>query len=303
MSGVYHLIKNRIKSIESTKKITKAMELVAMVKMRKAVESSLSSRFYARIAWELLLNLSKEQNLSHILLEKNKSKKTLLVVIASNRGLCGGYNLNVIKKALNYIENNKEKEIDLIVVGKKAEAIARRTNKKIIASFVDFKDDLLIEEISGLSSLIIKEFKKANYGEVLIAYTDFISGIKYEPCLKHLLPVNKENIKHILEIEQKLDEKELLQKQSSILYLFEPSEERVLDLVLPSLTEVQIYQALLESRASEHSARMMAMKNATENAEEIVTELKFYFNQTRQAAITQEIAEISSAANILLSNK
>jgi len=133
------------------------MELVAAAKMRKATASSFTSRFYARHAWELLKNLAKEKFLKHPLLLNVKNNKELLIVISSNRGLCGGYNVNIIKTAIQYIGKNKDKEIDLIIVGRKGEIIGRKTKNKIIASFIELSDDLKIEEISGLTKMIMEE--------------------------------------------------------------------------------------------------------------------------------------------------
>jgi len=292
--GVSKLIKNRIKSVGNARNITKAMELVAAAKIKKAVNNLMSSRTYAKHARELLTSISKEISLKHALLSSPKSKKELLIVIASNRGLCGSYNTNAIRAAVKYIKENKDKEIDVIAVGKKAESVSREANCKITASFVKLPDDLYAEDIIPLSKMVIDEFSKQNYSKVSIAFTDFISSLKYEAKVSSLLPITKENLSEMLEEKEKKE-----QKKASAIILFEPDEEKVLDLVLPRLTEVRIYQTLLEAAASEHSARMIAMKNATDNAKEIVEELTLYYNQARQAGITQEIAEISSGIEAL----
>jgi len=293
--GVSKLIKNRIKSVGNAKNITKAMELVAAAKIKKATSNLLSSRTYAKHARELLAGLSKERNLKHPLLLEGKNKKELLIVIASNRGLCGSYNTNVIKTASEYVKKNKDKEIDFIVIGKKAEGIARACGGKIIASFIKLPDDLYSDDILPISKTAIDEFTKGNYGKVSIAFTDFVSSLKYDAKVSSLLPITKENLADIIGAESQKT------KKAEATLLFEPGEERVLELVLPRLTEVRIYQTILESNASEHSARMIAMKNATDNAEEIAKELTLYYNQERQAGITQEIAEISSGIEALTS--
>ncbi|MBU3895767.1 ATP synthase F1 subunit gamma [Patescibacteria group bacterium] len=278
MPGISKAIKTRIKSVSNTKKITKAMELVAASKMKKAVINSSASRVYARHAKELLANLGQEQTLKHPLLQENKSRRELLLVVASNRGLCGGYNTNILKTLISYI---KGKDADLITIGKKAEHIARSIKAKVIASFVNLSDDIRADEIVPLTKLVISEFTKGNYSRVSIVFTDFISSIKYEPKVNVLLPIPKEK------------------RRFKAVIMFEPEEERVLDLVLPRLTEVNIYQALLESSASEHSARMIAMKNASDNAKNMIEDLMLYYNQARQASITQEIAEIAGGAQAL----
>ncbi|MFW0837881.1 MAG: ATP synthase F1 subunit gamma [Candidatus Komeilibacteria bacterium] len=291
MSGISKAIKQRLRSVGNTRKITKAMELVAAVKMRKAITASLSSRLYAEHAWALLKNLGKEQNLDHPLLTQPKSNKILLVAIASNRGLCGSYNINVSRAVSQYLKTNPKQEIDMIVVGRKAENLARRLQTKIIASFIEFSDNPNTDEISGLSSLLINEFKQEKYKEVVLVYTDFISSIKYEPRVKTLLPLSAP-----------INNNDKQSANPSPVLLFEPNEEMVLNEILPRLTEVQIYQAILEALASEHSARMMAMKNASDNATAMQEDLILYYNQARQAAITQAIAEISGGAQALQSN-
>jgi len=294
MPGVSKIIKNRIKSVKSAHNITKAMELVAVAKIKKAVGNLMASRVYAKYAKELLTELSKEKNLQHPLLSNPKSKKELLIVVASNRGLCGSYNINIIRAAAKYLKENKDKEIDFIVVGKKAENVLREAKGNVIASFVNFSDDINVGDIFPLSKMVIEEFSKGNYGKVLIAYTDFVSSLKYEEKVSPILPITRENLAEILETKNGNDF-----KKTEAIILFEPDQDKVLDLILPRLTEVRIYQSLLESAASEHSARMMAMKNATDNAESMIEDLTLYYNQARQSGITQEIAEISGGAESL----
>ncbi len=294
MPGISKLIKNRIKSVSNARNITRAMELVAAAKIKKAVDNLLASRTYARHARELLISLSKEKSLKHPLLSASENKKELLIVISSNRGLCGSYNSNVLKAAVKYIRENKDKKIDFITVGRKAETISRELGGKIIASFVGLPDDLCAEDIIPISKMAIDEFINKNYGKVSIAFTDFISSLRYEAKVSSLLPITKDNLAKILGLEKNEES-----KKAEAIILFEPDEERVLDLVLPRLTEVRIYQTVLEGNASEHSARMMAMKNATDNAKTLTEELTLYYNQARQASITQEIAEISSGIEAL----
>ena len=294
MPGASKTIKRRIKSVGNARNITKAMELVAAAKIKRAVNNLMASRTYAKHAKELLAGLAKERNLKHPLLLAPKGEKELLIVIASNRGLCGSYNTNVIKATIEYVKNNKDKKIDFIAVGRKAEIIARQTKGKIIASFIKFPDDLYADDIIPLSKMVIDEFTKKNYSKISIAYTNFVSSLKYDAKVSSILPITKENLAEIL-----VNDKNEKPRTAEAITMFEPDEERALDLVLPRLTEVRIYQSILEANASEHSARMIAMKNATDNAEEISKELTLYYNQARQSGITQEIAEISSGSEAL----
>lgn len=298
MSGSSKIIKNRIKSVKSVHNITKAMELVAVSKIKKVIGKLNSSRVYAKHSKELLISLLKEGGIKHSLISQIKNNKQLLIVVASNRGLCGSYNINVIKKTIDFIKNNKDKEIDIIAVGKKAEYIFKYTTGKAVASFVNFPDDLFPEDILPLSKMVINDFSQRKYENVFIAYTDFISSIKYETRVNSILPINKKSLEIMLNVENENNNKKI---RPSV--LFEPTEESVLNLVLPRLLEIIIYQTILESSASEHSARMMSMKNATDSAKSMINDLTLYYNQARQSGITQEIAEISGGTEALTNNQ
>jgi len=290
-------IKNRIQSVKNTKKITKAMEMVSAAKMKRATDNALGTRAYAELALELLVNISRDQTIKHPLLDQRKVKKILAVVIGSNKGLCASYNANIGKQVLDFLNSHQDKEIDFITVGKKAENIARKIGRPVIASFINFSDNLKIEEISGLTKVVIDGFQTQKYDQAVMIYTDFISPIRYQAKNRNLLPISQENIKHMIsDLGKGSIEKKDMRIKNMTLYLFEPNEESILSQVLPNLTEVQIYQSLLESIASEHSARMMAMRNASDSAEEMIGELILNFNQARQAGITQEIAEIAAGA-------
>lgn len=294
-------IKTRIRSVGNIKKITKAMEMVAAAKMKRAVNAALGTRSYAELALELLINISKERNVIHPLLETRVPKKILCVAISANKGLCGGFNANITKEINHFYQDNKDKlDVDFVTIGKKTENVIKKLKGNLIASFVDFPDNLHIDEIRGLSKIIIDGFEQKKYDKVIMIHTNFISSIKYHAELRPLLPVSEKNIKNMIHDLGRggIEEKDMRIKSMS-LYLFEPNQDELLAQVLPRLTEVQIYQAILESTASEHSARMMAMRNANDSAEEMIDELTLTFNQARQAAITQEISEIVGGASAL----
>ncbi len=288
-------IKNRIKSVNNTKKITKAMEMVAASKMRRAVEKSIASREYAKRALELLSHISKDNLLQHPLLKPGKGDKTMLVIVASDKGLCGGFNVNVFKELRHYI-NSHDEEIHAVCVGKYAERFAKKSNLNVLGSFIDMPDDLSPEDIRGIARLVIDEYLKGEYRRVRVVYTNFVSAMSNEVDIRGLLPVTEAHITRSIADTGGTKDKEDVSPEVTRLYQFEPSDEAVLDLVVPILTEVQIYQSLLESRASEYSSRMVAMKSASENADEMVEDLTLSFNKARQASITQEILEISSGA-------
>lgn len=302
-------IKKRIKSVNNTKKITKAMEMVAAAKMRRSVESVLKTRTYANLGWATIVNISQSKDADtkkHPFLEKRKEvKKALIVLIASNRGLCGGFNSAIINKAISSIKKYKI-ETDFVVIGKKGMSVANRFSYNVISEFIKNDSNLSISDVSAPAKMIINEFLEKRYDKVLLAYTDFVSPTKQVPRIRQILPVEIDNEdkylgavgkSEILKTSKEfIKEKEDKYLSGGYLFSYEPSDSSVLDKILPQMISVQIYQALLESNASEHSARMAAMNQATTAASDIVSELVLYYNKARQAAITSEIAEISSAA-------
>ena len=307
-------IKKRIRSISNIKKITKAMEMVAAAKMRRSIEAVLRTRTYANLGWETVLNIAEsigaDQHI-HPLLEKGKGTKTnkeVIILIASNRGLCGGFNSAIINKAIASAKKHGA-ETDFIVIGKKGEAVYKRFSYNIISEFVKNDVSPEMKEVEPVAQLIIQDFLAKKYDKVLLAYTDFVSSTKQVPRIRQILPIQIDNEDPYLgaigkseklgstkEFIEEKEKKHLEGKRGGYLFKYEPSEREVLDQMLPRLIEIQIFQGLLESNASEHSARMMAMHQATGAANDLVDELTFFYNKARQASITAEIAEISAGA-------
>jgi F-type H+-transporting ATPase subunit gamma len=286
-------IKRRIKSVKSTKKITKAMELVAASKMKRAVSQTLASRIYSSYSWEILTSLSERiENISNkFFIENNNNEKYLIVLITSNRGLCGGYNSQIIKKTISLIKNeNVGQAVDIITVGKKGDGAMRRTGQNVIATFTDIPDNVSMRDIIPLSTLFANEFKNEKYSKVYVAYTDFISALNQKPIIKKILPISKEEFKETLEI----NIKEKAKNKIEVSYLIEGDTNMLVDTLAEKLIRMQIYQMMLESSASEQSSRMVAMKNANEAAGEMIDDLTLVFNKARQAGITREISEISA---------
>lgn len=290
-------IKNRIKSVKNTKKITKAMELVAASKMKRAVSSTLASRLYAQYSWEVLTSLANSsEEIQHPLFNKREVKNILLVLITSNRGLCGAYNAQVIKKTLALLRaDNGDANIDIITIGRKGDTAMRRIGRNIIASFTELPDNVKLSDTRPVSSLALAEFKNGNYDQVMVAYTDFVSALTQKPNIKQILPISKDYIKELIDTlgdneKDKVEEK--TEKKND--YLFEGNKIVLLDTLADKISQMQIYQMLLESNASEQSSRMVAMKNASEAAGEMIDDLTLVFNKARQASITQEISEISA---------
>lgn len=287
-------IRRRIKSISNTKKITKAMEMVASSKMRKAVNGVLASRPYSDLAWQLILNVAGKANGKHnrLLAKRKKINSVGIVLISSNRGLCGSFNQQVVKTAVELIRKEKavktDLNIDLISVGKKGSRSMLRLGYNVVAEFD--KPDVIksISDISPMSKMIMTDFLNKKYDKVYLIYTDYISALKQIPRVKQILPIETTPDLFLGTVNE---QKEQITKQFA--YKFEPVAKEILGELLPRLLTVQVYQAYLESNASEHSARMLAMRNASDAAGDMIDELTLIFNQARQAAITREIAEIA----------
>ncbi len=308
-------IQSRIKSIKNTGKITRAMEMVSAAKMRKATESVLKIRPYAISAWNVLTNLARSFDKHESkLLEVREVKNVLVIAITSNRGLCGSFNSQIMRRVKEQISNpeslkinrigkkkidpkdlNKELNIDFVTIGKKGENLVAKLGGKIIASFPELSYLPKIESVRPLSNLAIEEYEKANYDKIVIAYTDYISVIKQEPKIRQILPISKIDLeKQIIEMDNLAEEYEL--DEPKFEYKVEPSPDEVLSHIFPRLIEMQIYHSILESNASKESARMIAMRNATDAAKEMGEDLTLAYNRIRQTKITQEIAEISAGS-------
>jgi len=303
-------IKRRIKSVKSTKKITKAMELVAASKMKRAVSSTLASRLYAEYSWEILTSIANSsEEIKHPLFserekkegEENKKQNILLVLITSNRGLCGAYNAQVVKKVISLLKNENV-NIDIVTLGKKGDTMMRRIGRNVIASFFTLPDNVSLSDIVPVSELVINEYNLEHYDKVLIAYTDFISALSQKPNIKQVIPISKTSLRDLIETlgdnfnenKNKKDENNILVSEKKTDYLFEGDKENLIKSLAEKITRMQIYQMILESNASEQSSRMVAMKNASEAAGEMIDDLTLVFNKARQGNITREISEISA---------
>lgn len=308
-------ISRRIKSVSSTKKITKAMEMVAAAKMRKAIDAVLKTRTYSNLSWETVLHLARlsENNneiLHPLLTPRSKINRVAIILITSNRGMCGGYNVAVIAKAKESIARYPF-PTDFILSGKKG-AVIHSQDLEVVAEFE--KSELLTDarEIYPIVKLVLQDYQSGKYDKILVAYTDFVNPAKQVARVKQLLPIEVEKDDQYLgiigsgaklalspEMIAEKNKKHLSDEAYVYEYTFEPSPKEVLDLMIPRLVEIQLYQAFLEANASEHSARMTAMHQATEAANDMVSELTLFYNKARQASITGEIAEISAGANAL----
>jgi F-type H+-transporting ATPase subunit gamma len=297
-----------MKAIKGTRQVTKAMELVAASKMRKAVQNAVQLRRYALGAWNVLRRLSLVSNADHPFLRTRPVEKVLCILLTSDRGLCGSLNAHLFKKTATYLREVQTRypaaSVEFVAAGRKGQQFLSRLGHKVVAAFPAFSNHPRFKDVLPICRLALDGFIKGQYDHVVLVYTDFISALVQEPAIKVLLPFSTSDLQAMIEsISQDevtpddIQAVEGVQNQKE--YTFEPSQAQVLNEVIPSLTEVQIYQAVLESAASEHSARMVAMRNATDNASEILGDLTLTYNQTRQAGITAELSELSAAVAVL----
>ena len=278
-------IRNRIVSVSSTMQITSAMKMVSAAKLKKAQDAITSMRPYASKLNNLIQNLSSslEPDMNSPFVSVREKKSILLVAITSNRGLCGAFNSNVIKKTRQLVEEFSNKKVSLITIGKKGSEILGKKDK-IISTHDYIFDDLNYKKADEISKEIMDSFKKELYDEVILVYNRFKNAATQIVETETFLP-----------IEENLDEKSLKSPD----YIFEPNQSKIVNELLPKALSIKFFKALRDSFASEHGARMTAMHKATDNATELRDQLKLTYNKARQAAITNEILEIVGGAEAL----
>lgn len=280
-------IRRRIRSVQSTQKITRAMKLVAAAKLRRAQERILQARPYAAKMAELVASLARRAGeKAHPLLARREGHRRLLVVITADKGLCGAFNGNVIRAALGFIRQGEAAETSLVVVGRKARDFFRRRRWTIRAQHVGFQDRLAFEQIKAIAAELMDAYMADEVDEVHLLYNEFRSVTVQRVVRRQLLPIRPE-------------EKEEASEAPAADYLYEPSADAILAALLPRHVEVQLYRALLESQAGEYGARMTAMEAATKNAQEMIERLTIQYNKARQERITKELLDIVGGAEAL----
>ena len=279
-------IRRRIKSVKNTSQITKAMQMVAASKMRKAQMRALSGRPYAEELAKILAALGKaggSDELHPLLQERKEVKRELVLVITTDKGLCGALNTNLLRE-LNQFDPAKT---TFVAIGRKGAQYLGRLKRDLAAEF-ELKETFTFLECKQASKFCIEKFVSGDVDKVTVAFTDFKSTLRQEPTLKVILPVQNFDLAD-------LHGKKTEVAPSTTEYLFEPSAGGVLEHLVPHYVHFAVYQMVLESRASEHSARMVAMKNATDNAKQLIKDLTLEYNKVRQAGITTELLEITTA--------
>ncbi len=292
-------IKRKIKSIKNTWKITKAMELISTVKMKKAQDLAVSKREFVLEMLKVFTRV--EPFLKDIpFFKKQNWNKVLAVVITSNKWLCWGYNINVFKKVNAYLKSEKQ-DFDYITLGKKAANFVARTWNNLVADFSStFTDNIDSHFSKNISRLLSNEFLSWKYSKIVIFYNHYVNTIKQIPVSNEFLPINADDIKRYLynllenhyDLDKELESEKKFRKISS--YEIEPSIEDFTKHVIPMILDMMFFDILLEAKASEHSSRMIAMKNAKDNAKKIADDLTLVYNKARQSAITREVSEITA---------
>lgn len=278
-------ITSKIKSVENTKKVTSALEMVSASKIRRSQDMMNATRPYARMMKRVIGHLGKANpEFRHpFTVEHERADRIGYIVVSTDRGLCGGLNTNLFKKVVNDIAARQKDgaEVSLVTLGKKASSYFKRINVEIAGSATGLGEKPQIEDLIGIIKVMLDAYREERVDRVYLVYNDFVNTMTQQPTIDQLLPLPETDDEEVRDIWD---------------YLYEPDAETLLDVVLVRYIEALVYQAVLENGASEHAARMIAMKNATENAGELIDELTLAYNKARQAAITQEISEIVGGA-------
>jgi len=280
-------IRGKIKSVENTKKITKAMEMVAASKMRKAQDRMRAARPYASIVRNLAANLSHATpEYKHPFMVPNKDAKTVgFIVVTTDKGLCGGLNTNILRATtvkLKEIESQGLKA-EAVAIGSKGFGFLNRIGAQVVSHVTQYGDQPMLDKLIGPVKVILDAYESGKLAAVYLCYTRFINTMRQEPVIEQLLPLSAERMQRE-------------EGKHGWDYLYEPEANVVIDELLRRYIEALVYQAIAENMASEQSARMVAMKSATDNAGNVISELKLIYNKTRQAAITKELSEIVAGA-------
>jgi F-type H+-transporting ATPase subunit gamma len=291
-------VRNRIVSVSSTQQITKAMKMVAAAKLRRAQDNILRMRPYAQRLSSILTNLSQvaEGSVSNVYSEKREIRRVLIIAVTSDRGLAGAFNSNILK-AVNAVVNEKyaaqyaADNVDFIAIGKKGHDYFTKRGSKLIGNYTQLFHNLSFDTVRVAAESAMEGFRTGEYDQVELVYNEFKNVATQVVRVEQFLPIEEKPVEEITAANVNLD------------YIFEPSKEKIIEELIPKSLKIQVYKAVLESNASEHGARMTAMDKATDNAGELLKELKLTYNRSRQAAITTEILEIVGGAEALAAGR
>lgn len=287
-------VANRINAVTSTQQLTQAMKMVAVAKLNKVQQQVLQMRPYAEKLTTILNNVTagSSQQFAQQYQAERPLDHLLVVVMTSDRGLCGSFNANVLKKAFSYIQETanslSQTQITILPIGKKALAFFEKKRLNLITDYVDLSHHLDFDHVGTVATALTDAFLQHTYDQVLLFYNEFQTAASQVPTLEQFLPLSR-------------DTDETAEKEPSVDYIYEPSKAALMEALVPRALQIQFYKALLESNASEHGARLTTMSKATDNADELLKDLRITYNRTRQAVITREISEIVAGADALAS--
>jgi F-type H+-transporting ATPase subunit gamma len=288
-------IRLRIRSVKNIAQVTRALQAVSASRVRKAMEAVQRTRPYATKAWQVLTHIAGQPGrgtLHPLLSERKEVKSVIVVMVSGDRGLAGPYNTNILRFTLGHFRNYQV-PVRFIPIGRKGSELLHRRGLNVMAQFTDLPAEPQFTDASPIGRILVDEFLAGTADEIYLVYTDFVNMIRQVPIMKKLLPLEFETTAGLVQSEFGGS------KGPSAAYIYEPGQVEILDQIVPRFTALQVYQALLESIASEHAARMVAMKNATDNASELADGLTLEYNKVRQQGITNEMLDIAGGAEAL----
>ncbi|HEC62596.1 MAG TPA: ATP synthase F1 subunit gamma [bacterium] len=289
-------VRLRIRSVKNIAQVTRALQAVSASKVRKAMAAVMRTRPYSTKAWQVLTHIAGQPGkaiLHPLLTRRSEVGSVLVVLLTGDRGLAGPYNSNIVRFTLARFDNSPV-PVRYLTIGRKGRDLMIRRRKEIVAEFSNLPADPSFTDVTAIGRVAVDEFLLGRVDEVYLAYTDFVSMARQVPVIKKLLPLELE------EDEERVQAFEVVERHPSAAYIYEPGQVEILDEIIPSFTALQIYQAILESLASEHAARMVAMKNATDSASELASALQLEYNKARQQTITNEMLDIAAGAEALV---
>lgn len=285
----------RVRSIKNLAQVTKALETVSASYVRRSVQAAQATRPYAERAWRVLQNLSRQPgrtSLHPLLAERDKIARVLVVMISGDRGLAGAYNVNILRQTLHTFDRYQA-PVNYVAIGRKGRDMLIRRGKNVIADFSQLPNRPTFQDVSAIGKLVVDDFMQEKTDQVWIAFTDFVNMAHQHPTIRKLLP---------LEVGPGAENgaaSEAENKTTNSVFVYEPDQEELLNSIVPRFTALQIYQSILSAQASEHAARMVAMHNATESANDLIGSLQLEYNKLRQQLITNEMLDITGGAEAL----
>jgi F-type H+-transporting ATPase subunit gamma len=288
-------VRLRIRSVENIAQVTRALQTISASRVRKAQQAVLRTRPFAEKAWQVLQHISQitDRDFIHPLLSDRESLDNILVImISGDRGLAGAYNTNILRFTLDHFLDAPA-PVHYAVIGRKGRDVMFRQGMNLVADFTDIPAKPTFLDTSAIGQIALEEFLERRADQVFIVYTDFVNLLRQIPTVKKLLPLQLETSEERVQIFEHTG------RGSPVSYIYEPGQAELLDYIIPRFTQLQVYQAILESQASEHAARMVAMQNATDNAHELSSALRLEYNKARQLAITSDMMDIVGGAEAL----